>query len=210
MDKNLTEDETLTRIILRIIKEKEPKDVQELVSIAMETTPLPQQKIIDQVLQLQSQKRIELGKPRTRFPPQSIGAYIRSKEARWYWITMILAVATTLSVITLPEDVYPQVFLRYTLAAVFIFWLPGYSFVRALFPQKQLPGSSSRRLGPLEQVALTLGTSIALVTMVGLLVNFTPWGIRLTPVLLGLLALTTVFSTLAILAEYQYKARRAT
>jgi uncharacterized membrane protein len=38
---------------------------------------------------------------------------------------------------------------------------------------------------------------------VGLLLNYTPWGIRLTPIVLSLLALTIVFSTAAMIREHQ-------
>jgi uncharacterized membrane protein len=47
--------------------------------------------------------------------------------------------------------------------------------------------------------------SIALVPIIGLLLNYTPWGIRLTPIILSLLALTIVFATAAVIREYQIK-----
>ena len=37
--------------------------------------------------------------------------------------------------------------------------------------------------------------------------NYTPWGIRLAPITLSLLALTIVFATVAVLREYQAKAQ---
>jgi hypothetical protein len=39
--------------------------------------------------------------------------------------------------------------------------------------------------------------------MVGLILNYTPWGIRLAPVTLSLLALTLIFATAALFREYQ-------
>ncbi len=48
-----------------------------------------------------------------------------------------------------------------------------------------------------------MGMSIALVPITGLILNYTPWGIRTTPVTLSLLALTTVFATAAIIREHQ-------
>ena len=53
--------------------------------------------------------------------------------------------------------------------------------------------------------AILDAVSIALVPIVGLILNYTPWGIRLTPITLSLLALTIVFATAAILREYQAK-----
>ena len=59
----------------------------------------------------------------------------------------------------------------------------------------------------IERVALGFGMSLALVPIVGLILNYTPWGIRLTPITLSLLALTVVFATAAVLREYQAKAQ---
>jgi len=65
--------------------------------------------------------------------------------------------------------------------------------------------TSTESLDPIERIALSLGMSIALVPIIGLLLNYTPWGITLTPITLSLLALTTVFATAAILREHQTK-----
>ena len=49
--------------------------------------------------------------------------------------------------------------------------------------------------------------SLALVPLVGLLLNYTPWGIRLTPITISLLALTTLLSVTGILREHSEKLR---
>lgn len=66
-------------------------------------------------------------------------------------------------------------------------------------------GTTEKYLDTIERVALSLGMSIALVPIIGLLLNYTPWGIRLTPIVLSLLALTIVFATAAIIRENQAK-----
>jgi len=64
-----------------------------------------------------------------------------------------------------------------------------------LFPTKELDN--------IERTALSIGMSLALIPITGLLLNYTPWGIRLTPVTISLLALTITFATAAILREHQ-------
>jgi len=59
----------------------------------------------------------------------------------------------------------------------------------------------------IERIALSFGMSLTLVPLVGLILNYTPWGIRLTPITLSLLSLTIVFATTAVLREYQAKAQ---
>ncbi len=49
--------------------------------------------------------------------------------------------------------------------------------------------------------------SLALVPLVGLLLNYTPWGIRLTPVTLSLLALTIILTIIGLLREHNEKTR---
>jgi uncharacterized membrane protein len=73
-------------------------------------------------------------------------------------------------------------------------------------PQK----TSSENLDTIERIALSIGMSLALTPIVGLILNYTPWGITLTPITLSLLALTTVFATAAILREHQSKDAQTT
>ena len=104
--------------------------------------------------------------------------------------------------------------LRVPLGLAFVLVAPGYAFVAALFPERHwkasdedqegsatargkagkkepaLVAAGRRGLEPLERAALSLGLSIAIVPLLGLALNFTPWGIRLAPVLLTIAAFT--------------------
>ena len=60
-----------------------------------------------------------------------------------------------------------------------VLFVPGYTLIAALFPKKcDLDG--------IERLALSFGLSIAVVPLIGLGLNYTPWGIRLTPVVISL------------------------
>jgi uncharacterized membrane protein len=63
--------------------------------------------------------------------------------------------------------------------------------------------TGSEELDNIERAALSIGMSLALVPITGLLLNYTPWGIRTTPITLSLLPLTTAFAVAAIIREYQ-------
>jgi uncharacterized membrane protein len=137
-------------------------------------------------------------------------AYIISQKAAWYWTTITLAIATTITVFTIPENAYPIVYARSVLGTIFVLYLPGYTFIKALFPSKMPLKTSSDNMDNIERIALSLGMSIALTPIVGLILNYTPWGITLTPITLSLLALTIVFATAAILREHQSKDTQTT
>jgi uncharacterized membrane protein len=47
--------------------------------------------------------------------------------------------------------------------------------------------------------------SLALVPLVGLLLNYTPWGIRLTPITISLLTLTIILSITGVIREHSEK-----
>jgi len=74
-----------------------------------------------------------------------------------------------------------------------ILFLPGYCLIAALFPQ-------DRDIDLAERIALSIGLSITIVPLISLALNFTPFGIRLDPILISL----TIFSLVMILvARYR-------
>lgn len=129
----------------------------------------------------------------------TLGGYLFSTVTLWYWVVLVISLATTTAVFTIPEEAFPFVYARYILGSFFVLFLPGYCLVKALFPEKELDH--------IERVAISLGMSLILVPISGLVLNFTPWGIRTTPIILSLLALTTILATVAIIRSYQAETR---
>jgi len=188
--------------IIQIVKEEKPENVEQLVKLTQNKFPLPKQEILNRILSLEKNGKIRL-KPRET--PETLKHYLRSSQASWYWITVILALSTALLTFIIPENAFPVVYVRYVLGSIFVLWLPGYAFIKALFPTKLPIQTSSQDLDKIERIALSIGMSLALVPITGLLLNYTPWGIRLTPITLSLLTLTTTFATAAIIREHQNK-----
>lgn len=207
MNQKIIEDK-LAQILLKLIEEKKPENVQQLVDLAEEESTFEGQRIIELVLQLQRQGKIRL-KEQPILPPQKLQSYLKT-EARWYWATLILALATTLATFTLPENAYPLVYIRHVLGTIFVLCLPGYSFIRALYPKGTRNRKSTKSFNPIERIALSLGVSLVLASIIGLLLNYSPWGIRLTPIILSLLSLTVIFATVAIVREHKGKLRKET
>jgi uncharacterized membrane protein len=79
---------------------------------------------------------------------------------------------------------------RVLLGTLLVLFFPGYVLVSALYPRReQLVGE--------ERIALGLGLSLALVPLLGLALNFTPWGIRLTPTVVTLSLWTLAVAAVA-------------
>lgn len=193
-----------------MVKEKQPESIRQLVDLLHEKSQCSEQEILNRISYLQENGKIHLvSQPAS--PPKNLTNYLRSNYAYWYWTTIILTLATTLIVFVVPDDDFPLVYARYALGIIYILWLPGYAFIKALFPQT-LPfarglahslGTTEKDLDTIERVALSVGMSIAIVPIVGLLLYYTPWGIQLTPVVLSLTALTATFATAAVLRGHQ-------
>jgi hypothetical protein len=193
----------LDQTILEIITKQKPKTVQQLVALAKTRLAVSEDSIVRGVLRLQNEGKIGFEKTYSQAP--KLAAYLRTQEALWYWLTMGAAIATVAIVYTIPEDFYPWVYMRYVFGAIFILWLPGYSFVKALFPKEFLIQTAQKSLDAVVRVALSFVMSLALVPIAGFLLNYTPWGIRITPITLSLLAFTTVAATVAVIREHGTK-----
>lgn len=66
--------------------------------------------------------------------------------------------------------------LRIILGLPLVLFLPGYALIATLFPRKD-------DLDAIERIALSFGLSIAITPLLGLALNYTPFGIRLAPIL---------------------------
>jgi len=89
----------------------------------------------------------------------------------------LLFVAVT-SIAVVPLALLTEGWLRIALAIPFIIFSPGYTLIATLYPRKD-------SIDGLERLALSFGTSIAVVPLLGLGLNYTPWGIRLIPILIS-------------------------
>ena len=120
---NRFEEDTL-REILRIAEEKRPQTVAELVSISREKLSTSDEKTLQAILELQKTGRIRLAK---NDPPASATPtlHLKTLQPLWYWLTIATAIATAVAVFTIPDELYPLVYARYTLGAIFVLWLPG-------------------------------------------------------------------------------------
>jgi uncharacterized membrane protein len=79
--------------------------------------------------------------------------------------------------------------------SLFVLIIPGYVALEALYPRKGV-------LSSFQRFTLGFGLSIVLVPLVLLPLNFTPWGIRLTPVIISLTILTLGLSGVALARHY--------
>lgn len=86
--------------------------------------------------------------------------------------------------------------LRVILGVPFLLLFPGYALVAALFPRKS-------DIGAVERMALSVALSIAVVVLIGLILNYTPWGIKLNPILACIAVLTLGVDAFAVYRRHR-------
>jgi uncharacterized membrane protein len=86
--------------------------------------------------------------------------------------------------------------LRIALGLPFVLFFPGYTLIAALYPRHD-------DLENVERLALSFGLSLAVVPLIGLMLNFLPWGIHLKPILISLAGFIIICSVLAARARRQ-------
>jgi len=99
---------------------------------------------------------------------------MKARQDKDLWLIGILTILLAVVI-----AFFPSTIARIILGLPFLLFFPGYTLMAALFPKKE-------SLGGVERVALSFGLSIAVVPLIGLVLNFTSWGIRLEPILISL------------------------
>ncbi len=96
---------------------------------------------------------------------------------------LAVIVFVILSAVFVTVPVLNETIIRPILGIPLVLFVPGYALISALFPKND-------DLDSIERIALSIGLSICVVVFAGLVLNFTPWGIRLGPILLSLSVFT--------------------
>ena len=83
--------------------------------------------------------------------------------------------------------VYPVAVVRTIIGLSFVAFFPGYALVAALFPKRD-------NLNGITRAALSFGLSLTVVPLIGLLLNYTQWGITLESTLASVTLLILICS----------------
>ncbi|GAB4315877.1 MAG: hypothetical protein Kow0019_16240 [Methanobacteriaceae archaeon] len=130
--------------------------------------------------------------------PRKISKFRKLKESftgRFKFLSndlFLICLLTVLTIIFVTVPVLNETVVRTVLGLIFILFIPGYSLIAALFPRKQ-------DLDGIERLALSFGLSIAITPLIGLILNYTPYGTRLDPILIALSLVTFLLIAAAYL-----------
>ncbi|MFX1565760.1 MAG: DUF1616 domain-containing protein [Promethearchaeota archaeon] len=188
--------ETVRELILEALRSRRFSTVQGVVT-ELRGKGVPEDVTMRMIKDLANEGHVLLNIPGAReetvmAPVSGILAYLRSSLALDLWLTLILLVLGLSTTFLIPVELFPVVILRWVFGGLLLVFVPGFAFIRALFPFE-------RFIDRWERLALSCGLSIALAVLVAFGLNFTPWGITLVPtaaVLAGITSISILIATI--------------
>jgi uncharacterized membrane protein len=138
---------------------------------------------------------------RTTGAPQLTGLQaISAGDLRWLLVSSLFLIALVALSEYMIQGRAPSLlspilpisqFLRLPLGLVYVLLAPGYAISAALFPRRG-------DIDGIERAGLSLGLSVAWLSLLVLILDRLPWGLSLWPILLGLLASVGLFVAVAL------------
>ncbi len=147
--------------------------------------------IVSEIIRLQTERRILIREPVVyrRFVD-----YLLSPISMWFWE---VALATFASLGLIFASSGWALYFRYIFGGLMVLFLPGYSLVGFIYSEKN-------DLDYLTRITLSFALSLAIATLVGLVLNFTPFGITFFAMALSLGTVTIGLLLLTALRRYAY------
>ena len=186
-------DETLDEQALRYLERHGKTSAEALFcALGIANPSLTKAQVTDMIWRLADQSKIEL---RDVLPAtKSVGDFLRCWERNfWLYVSLGLLLATVSVIYTISPD-SSFVSLRWALGSLFALLIPGYAAGEALFP--------GRELDLIERLTLSVGLSIVLILLDGLMLDFSSWGITVDSVIISLCSLSAGLTFMAFARLY--------
>ena len=109
-------------------------------------------------------------------------------------ISILLFINILAILLLIVISILPYEALRLIMGMPFLVFFPGYALIAACFPHKGAISSA-------ERMAFAFGFSFAIVSFVGIILNYTSWSIRLYPILVSITVFIVTSSIIAWLRQ---------
>ena len=185
--------DSLAESVLRFSEENPGVDVSDLVMRVSESEGVRFEKVARSLHSLWEGGRIRLS---NTSPPRGVVGYLFSHYSVWFWLACAALISSLASIYLFPAWA-PFSYIRIALGFISALYLPGAALVEALYPKEE-------DLEELERFAVSVGVSVAVTPLVGFMLNFTPWGIRLDPLVVSITCLTLILGLFAVWRKFTY------
>jgi hypothetical protein len=184
---------SLSESIQNTVKTQHPQTVRQLATALMADGRIEETEFVATVKQMASNGTLTLGPP--SYEVETALDYLFTFTlSGWLWVSF-LTITLSLLAVTLIPDLFPLNIVRWVLGSILVLYMPGFSLIQLLF-------AKGKEIDSLERFALSIGLSLALVPLIGLVLNFTPWGIRFAPIVASLGTFTTAALLAAAMRRY--------
>ncbi len=169
--------------IIHILREYECKDVRSLLDILKNRYgPVEVNDVKAALEDLESKNILKLYDPPFN---ATFTRYLTSIYSLNLWFVVGFTLITLFIIYTLPNLLY----LRWSIGGIFALFIPGYTLVKLLF---------NKSINTPLSIVLSIVLSMAITSIIGLILNYTYIGVRLTPLLiiLSIFSISTIFLSL--------------
>ncbi|MGI0029789.1 MAG: DUF1616 domain-containing protein [Nitrososphaera sp.] len=115
-----------------------------------------------------------------------------------FWVAVAASAAILIAIYVLPQG-EPWVATRWIAGAIFLFVIPGYTITNLFIPRN--------RLSTIERVAISVGLSLATVVLIGIILSYSPVGVRIEPIVISIALFNVVIALLAAEKDYSMRER---
>jgi hypothetical protein len=197
-NKQVAQGSLTEKAVLDLVQKEKPESIQQLILLIQQTTGLPTEEITNYLLLLQDADKLSFVE-KSSYVPRTLKEYLFSKNAAWYWLLVALTIISALTSLLVPDDSYPLVYARYFFGLLFVLFLPGYAALRLAFPNGLIK-SSSKTVNYINLV-FSVGVSLVVVMIDGLIINYSPWSLTLNAIVFSLLFVTVGIASVSVIRE---------
>jgi len=195
LEENQAPQLSLKKLIANAVTSGHPETVGQLAKIITADAAIDESDFITALKEMVSEGALDLRPP--SYEVESVLDYLFNPTlSGWLWVS-VGTVALAMFAVTSVPDLFPVNVVRWVLGSILVLYLPGFSLLELLFP-------TGKQIDSLERFALSIGVSLAVIPLIGLVLNFTQWGIRFASVTVALGTFT--IGVLAAAAARKYLA----
>ena len=179
--------------IIEITKLKKPSTGAELVELITEEFNISRELAIKYVLDLEDKRKILFIEQEGR-RPEDIKEFLVSSKVYWYYLVMLVSVFMFFSSFISSPKTMLSLYFTYLVGTFFVLFIPGYCITRILY--------SGIEVSRLKFIVFSIGISVSMASIIGVIMNYTPWGINKIPIVIMEFFIITFLSSYAVYKEF--------
>ena len=189
---HLEQDKLLQKMIIDVMHKQTCQTVSDVVlALRQLDQGITLEEIRDAISELKRNGKIVLSEPRVK---GSFLNYVTNiYRSAPFWLTVIVSMLVVTTIYSAPQtDLWSTI--RIFAGFAFVLFIPGYALTQLLFP--------TRDMDPIEYIAMSIGLSLAVTPLIGLILNYSIWGIRLDPIVVSISAISIIMSIVATYRKF--------